>query len=330
MLYTGSSLGGMPPIVSLAGLPVIPPGRAGPSSALSSWAGRPGQMGIPASIPSLAGAAATSAMSNLLPFALRLPSAPAVGVYVGEGLPPVPAKLAERIGRWEFIEMSEMLPEFWTQSRSDEAESKPTVTRRRRQVTEIFTWIQCFCTYVGVLGGKHPESVPELMTYLIMIIRVSQDFAGVAWVRYDAAFRRQAAITGNRRWSQINPSLYSICFTGWAQQSSRCELCFNSTHQTKEYALMAEADPELPARLKAVEAAVVSLATHRLPETKPTMRGTCHLFNANRCRFTRCRFRHACSRIGEPHPVISCPRREVKREDQPKPAGRRDLSRPYN
>ena len=49
---------------------------------------------------------------------------------------------------------------------------------------------------------------------------------------------------------------------------------------------MAESDPELPVRLKAVEAAVVSLATHRLPENKPTMRGTCHLFNASRCRFT--------------------------------------------
>ena len=57
--------------------------------------------------------------------------------------------------------MSEMLPEFWTQSRSDESESKPTTARRRWQVTEIFTWIQCFCMYVGALGGKHPESMPN-------------------------------------------------------------------------------------------------------------------------------------------------------------------------
>lgn len=99
------------------------------------------------------------------------------------------------------------------------------------------------------------------MKYLIMITRVSQDFAGVAWVRHDAAFRRQAAITGNRRWSQINPSLYSNCFTGREQQSFRCNVCFNCTHQSKECALMAESDPELLARLKAVEAAVVTLAT---------------------------------------------------------------------
>ena len=79
-------VGVIPPIVSLAGLPIIPPGHAGPSTVLSSWAGRPSQMGIPASTSSLAGAATMSTVSNLLPFAVRLPSAPAVGVYVGEGL----------------------------------------------------------------------------------------------------------------------------------------------------------------------------------------------------------------------------------------------------
>ena len=147
-------VGVIPPIVSLAELPIIPPGHAGPSSMLSSWVGRPSQTGIPTSTLSLARAATTLAVSNLLPFAVRLPLAPAVVVYVGECLPPVPAKLAERIGRWEFIEMSAMLPEFWTQPRSDESESKPTAARCSQQVTEIVTWIQCFCMYVGVLGGS--------------------------------------------------------------------------------------------------------------------------------------------------------------------------------
>lgn len=80
----------------------------------------------------------------------------------------------------------------------DEAEGKP----------EIFMRMQCFCTYVSVLSGKYPEVVLEMMAYLITITQVSQDFA---WVQYDATFRRLAAITGNRCWSQINLSLYSIC-----------------------------------------------------------------------------------------------------------------------
>lgn len=33
------------------------------------------------------------------------------GIYVGEGLPSVPAKLVDKIRHWEFVEMNELLPE---------------------------------------------------------------------------------------------------------------------------------------------------------------------------------------------------------------------------
>ncbi len=36
------------------------------------------------------------------------------GIYIGEGLPPVPLKLAERIRRWNFVDMSELLSELWS------------------------------------------------------------------------------------------------------------------------------------------------------------------------------------------------------------------------
>ena len=34
------------------------------------------------------------------------------GVYVGEGLPPTPAKLAMQITHGKFVDMGELLPEF--------------------------------------------------------------------------------------------------------------------------------------------------------------------------------------------------------------------------
>ena len=34
------------------------------------------------------------------------------GVYVGEGLPPVPLKVAKRIRAGEFVDMGELLPEL--------------------------------------------------------------------------------------------------------------------------------------------------------------------------------------------------------------------------
>ena len=36
---------------------------------------------------------------------------PLNGVYVGAGSSPVPNKVAERIQRWEFVDMAELLPE---------------------------------------------------------------------------------------------------------------------------------------------------------------------------------------------------------------------------
>ena len=69
-----------------------------------------------------------------------------------------------------------------------------------------------FGTYVEVLAPFYPQAIPELMAYVPLVIRCSQDYKGLAWVRYDMSFHRQAAASGNRNWSKVNSSLYSICF----------------------------------------------------------------------------------------------------------------------
>lgn len=126
-------------------------------------------------------------------------------VSVGEVTTPVPKKACLK---WEYVE----IPEFWFSARDDE-QKKPTQTRRPRKVTDITTWTQCFATFVSVLGPQNPAAIPELMAYMSNVIRASQDYEGLAWEWYDAAFRKQAAATGNRMWSKINGSLYSICFS---------------------------------------------------------------------------------------------------------------------
>ncbi len=65
-----------------------------------------------------------------------------------------------------------------------------------RKVTDIYTWIQCYSSYVSVQATAAPSMIPELMAYMAMMVQVSQDYPGLAWVRYDTAFRRQAALTG--------------------------------------------------------------------------------------------------------------------------------------
>ena len=109
-----------------------------------------------------------------------------------------------------------------------------------------------------------PGSHPELMAYLVHNVRVSQDFGSLAWVNYDLAFCRQAASTGNRQWSRVNRSLYSICFSGVA--SKRCDLCPSLTHEVNDCALANEGDHDVGTRLKAIESAILAL-TSATPST---------------------------------------------------------------
>ncbi len=55
---------------------------------------------------------------------------PSDGVYVGDGLAPVPAKLAARIRRGEYINMGELLPEFWSNQAQRRGEGLGSRTER--------------------------------------------------------------------------------------------------------------------------------------------------------------------------------------------------------
>ena len=140
------------------------------------------------------------------------------GVFMGEGLPPVQGRLAERIQNWEFIEMFELLPDLLADQKAAESmEKQPHRVRGRKWVQDIGAWLQCFEVFMGVVAKSSPEAVLGLMAYMISIIRASQEYEGAAWAAYDTAFRRQATATRQRDMAKINSSLHTICFTGKAR-----------------------------------------------------------------------------------------------------------------
>ena len=96
--------------------------------------------------------------------------------YVGEELPPVPPKLVERIEKGDFVEMCELIPEFWMVHRGEEEVPAQRAARSkgRKQSQNIHVWLQCYAIYIAVMAGKYPERVPELMAYMIHIIKASQ------------------------------------------------------------------------------------------------------------------------------------------------------------
>ena len=77
-----------------------------------------------------------------------------------------------------------------------------------------------------VLATKHPEALPELIAYQLLIVQHSQKFRYPSWLRYDIDFCTWAAQTGTRTWSHINPQCYALAFTGQGSSSQWCPICF--------------------------------------------------------------------------------------------------------
>ena len=290
-------LGEMPSSGSLMGLPVVSCGQSAIRGSTISCTTQ-GTLGISTSSTT----ADTSTTWLRLGTEPSLPQLPqrTQGVYVGAGNSPVSSKLADRIRRWEFIDMADLLPEVRLSDREGEAEK--LLQKRPRCVTDIWSWLHCFGTYVSVLGPFYPQAIPELMAYMSLIIRCSQDYEGLAWVRYDMSFRRQAAASGNRNWSEVNSTLYSVCFTGKSRRNLQCELCLAKSHTTNNCPLQGECtDRQLGVSFQR-GTATSSGGWRQLPPSGEV----CKLWNHNQCRYSRCRHTHVCMRCGGNHPVVVC------------------------
>ena len=157
----------MPPPEALRGIPSVPTlGSAGsvpPTSHAILDGSVPSGSGPPLAVTPQGN---SSVLCNLLPrLGQASESSLTVGIYVGEGLLPVPARLAEKITRWEFVDMAELLPECWSSFGPKESVSVPGTRfggyRRRRAVTDIATWVQCFATYVSGCPLLTPKQCPS-------------------------------------------------------------------------------------------------------------------------------------------------------------------------
>lgn len=93
---------------------------------------------------------------------------------IGAGLPPVPRKLVTRIQAGEFVDIAELLPDRMgvtsTPSFSSDKDEKQPLKMKRRQVTNIMEWVQCYSIYVAVLTSKYSDRIQDLMGYQALIV----------------------------------------------------------------------------------------------------------------------------------------------------------------
>lgn len=80
--------------------------------------------------------------------------------------------------------------------------------RKKQEVSDILTWVECFASCVAVVSTSFPGRSRNLLAYMALIIRMAKRYSGMCWYNYDRAFRLEAAASNLRDWSQMKPDLY--------------------------------------------------------------------------------------------------------------------------
>ena len=130
-------------------------------------------------------------------------------IPTGTVLPPVPTSLVEINESGAFIEMGDLIP---THLGLDDT----ACSKLRCFVTNISEWLQAFAVYISVIAKKQPHHVPDLMGYQILILKASNEYRGDCWLGYDWRFQQRTASQSNRKWSDMDSTLWNMAFTGQA------------------------------------------------------------------------------------------------------------------
>ena len=206
-------------------------------------------------------------------------------LFIGAGLPPVPQKLVQRIQAGEYVDMPELLPDRLGVNAGPPVEGdKEDKKTKRRQVTNILEWIQCYAIYMAVRTQKFPDKVQDMLGYLALIVEARMENDGDGWLGYDRRFRQTAAATPDIPWARIDSTLWNKAFAGHAR-ANRCKYCFSLTH-AEEDCDWAPTPPTVATNAKKNRAT---------PERRA--RQVCYEWNHNpspTCPFPNCRYQHIC------------------------------------
>ena len=180
---------------------------------------------------------------------------------------------------------------------------------KKKQVTDIISWSQCFLVYMAVMHKKFPDKVPNMIAYMLTIVRAQQEFEDPGWRIYDHNYRLKAAASGNQNWAELD---YSQCFTGRAKKVPSCAKC-NSFRHAQE-----DSPHGMPLAFKGGQIPEPSIpAESSANGQRPTgprpggkiRGGICFAFDwEGSCPYNPCKFRHMCSRCLGRHPSSQCRR----------------------
>ena len=99
-----------------------------------------------------------------------MPTMP-VRMFMGDSMLPLPDSIVATLHKLEFVDMSELRPESWLlDEEADEKSVAALFKTKKKPVTDILIWVQCFASYVAVLAQSFPAHTPQFMAYLAIIV----------------------------------------------------------------------------------------------------------------------------------------------------------------
>ncbi len=83
--------------------------------------------------------------------------------------------------------MGELLPEFWSSLREEDADAdakRESKGQSGRKVTDVYTWLQCYSSYISVQATAAPSTIPELMAYMAALAKTTRAWHGSATTQH--------------------------------------------------------------------------------------------------------------------------------------------------
>ena len=112
---------------------------------------------------------------------------------LGEGLPPIPAKLVVKIQKGDFVDIAKLLQDnIETESRRSKKAGASTSNKQLMQswleVPDILSWVQCFGIYNSIIVQMCLEKIQQLLVYQTTLLRDARRCDGTGWQTYDTTF----------------------------------------------------------------------------------------------------------------------------------------------
>ena len=246
-----------------------------------------------------------------------------------QSLPPVPARVKERIIKGEYIDFTTLLPKAMLSSNvepdhpgsltlqmpSGSSEFIVHPTAKGKKITSFSSWMEAWNVYLAIRVDHTPSYAPSLIAYQHIITSASVSYPLQSWLNYDVQFRMLAASNPSLRWDTRHPDLWLQCITPSSIQPSNkwpCPFYGAATHFPDRCTFRANTSRQLPSGQQNDAGGQSSGSSKDYTFNKNPSSNAAHSycweFNFSSCRRDHCKFAHVCKHCGANHPARSCPR----------------------